>query len=96
MTKSRTPPTRRDRDQVARSPTPARGVRVVNTYEAAAAVPEMMRKLRGLGVDVPAIGDSTTTATSSSSARRWPPRSRVRINPGNAGAKRRRALRDDR
>ena len=29
----------------------------VNTDEAAAAVPEMVRKVRGLGVDVPIIGD---------------------------------------
>src|ERR1044071_549827 len=29
----------------------------VNTGGAAAAVPEMMRKLHGLGVDVPVIGD---------------------------------------
>ncbi len=29
----------------------------VNTEEAAAAVPEMVRKVRGLGVDVPIIGD---------------------------------------
>src|ERR687897_3910627 len=29
----------------------------VNTDEAAAAVPEMVRRVRGLGVDVPVIGD---------------------------------------
>ena len=29
----------------------------VNTEEAAAAVPEMVRKVRGLGVDVPIVGD---------------------------------------
>ncbi len=41
------------------SPTPAvELVRVtVNTDEAAAAVPEMVRKVRGLGLDVPIIGD---------------------------------------
>ena len=49
----------RPRSRSPGSPTPARElVRVtVNTEEAAAAVPEMMRKLRDLGVDVPVIGD---------------------------------------
>ena len=32
-------------------------VRVTVNYEAAAAVPEMVRKVRGLGVDVPIVGD---------------------------------------
>ncbi|MDO8484747.1 MAG: flavodoxin-dependent (E)-4-hydroxy-3-methylbut-2-enyl-diphosphate synthase [Candidatus Limnocylindrales bacterium] len=62
----------------------------VNTEEAAGAVPEMVRKVRGLGVDVPIIGDfhynghkllaeypETATALA-----------KYRINPGNVGAKR--------
>jgi (E)-4-hydroxy-3-methylbut-2-enyl-diphosphate synthase len=62
----------------------------VNNEEAAAAVPEMMRKLHGLGVDVPVIGDfhynghkllveyPEMAATLA----------KYRINPGNVGAKR--------
>jgi (E)-4-hydroxy-3-methylbut-2-enyl-diphosphate synthase len=62
----------------------------VNTEEAAAAVPEMIRKVRGLGVDVPIIGDfhynghkllAEYPETAASLAK-------YRINPGNVGAKR--------
>jgi (E)-4-hydroxy-3-methylbut-2-enyl-diphosphate synthase len=62
----------------------------VNTEEAAAAVPEMVRKVRGLGVDVPIIGDfhynghkllADFPEMASSLAK-------YRINPGNVGAKR--------
>jgi (E)-4-hydroxy-3-methylbut-2-enyl-diphosphate synthase len=62
----------------------------VNTEEAAAAVPEMVRKVRGLGVDVPIIGDFHYNGhkllveypeTASLLAK-------YRINPGNVGAKR--------
>ena len=63
----------------------------VNTDEAAAAVPEMMRKLRdNLGVDVPVIGDFHYNGhkllvdhpeTAALLAK-------YRINPGNVGAKR--------
>ncbi len=63
----------------------------VNTAEAAAAVPDMMRKLRdNLGVDVPVIGDFHYNghqllvdypATAALLAK-------YRINPGNVGAKR--------
>ena len=62
----------------------------VNTDEAAAAVPEMVRKVRGLGVDVPIIGDfhynghkllADFPEMASSLAK-------YRINPGNVGAKR--------
>ena len=62
----------------------------VNTAEAAAAVPEMVRKVRGLGVDVPIIGDFHYNGhkllveypeTASLLAK-------YRINPGNVGAKR--------
>jgi (E)-4-hydroxy-3-methylbut-2-enyl-diphosphate synthase len=62
----------------------------VNTEEAAAAVPEMVRKVRGLGVDVPIIGDfhynghkllAEYPETAAALAK-------YRINPGNVGAKR--------
>jgi len=62
----------------------------VNTDEAAAAVPEMIRKVRGLGVDVPIIGDfhynghkllADYPETAAGLAK-------YRINPGNVGAKR--------
>ena len=62
----------------------------VNTEEAAAAVPEMVRKVRGLGVDVPIIGDFHYNGhkllveypeTAAALAK-------YRINPGNVGAKR--------
>jgi (E)-4-hydroxy-3-methylbut-2-enyl-diphosphate synthase len=62
----------------------------VNTEEAAAAVPEMIRKVRGLGVDVPVIGDfhynghkllAEYPETAALLAK-------YRINPGNVGAKR--------
>ena len=71
----------------------------VNTDEAAAAVPEMVRKVRGLGVDVPIIGDFHYNGhkllveypeTAAALAK-------YRINPGNVGRQApRRALRDDR
>ncbi len=62
----------------------------VNTDEAAAAVPEMVRKVRGLGVDVPIIGDFHYNGHSCSSTtrRRRPLLAKYRINPGNVGAKR--------
>ena len=62
----------------------------VNTDAAAAAVPEMVRKVRGLGVDVPIIGDFHYNGhkllvdhpeTAGLLAK-------YRINPGNVGAKR--------
>jgi (E)-4-hydroxy-3-methylbut-2-enyl-diphosphate synthase len=62
----------------------------VNTEEAAAAVPEMVRKVRGLGVNVPIIGDFHYNGhkllveypeTAALLAK-------YRINPGNVGAKR--------
>ncbi len=62
----------------------------VNTEQAAAAVPEMVRKVRGLGVDVPIIGDfhynghkllAEYPETAAALAK-------YRINPGNVGAKR--------
>ena len=63
----------------------------VNTEEAAAAVPEMMRKLRTASASTcRSSATSTTTATSCwSSTRRWPAAlAKYRINPGNVGAKR--------
>ncbi len=62
----------------------------VNTERAAAAVPEMMRKLRGLGVDVPVIGDfhyngHKLLVDYPETARLL---AKYRINPGNVGAKR--------
>src|SRR4029077_16043267 len=62
----------------------------VNTEAAAAAVPEMIRKVRGLGVDVPVIGDfhynghlllAKYPETAAALAK-------YRINPGNVGANR--------
>src|ERR687891_1265181 len=62
----------------------------VNTEAAAAAVPEIVRKVRGLGVDVPIIGDFHYNGhkllveypeTAALLAK-------YRINPGNVGAKR--------
>ncbi len=62
----------------------------VNTEEAAAAVPEMVRKVRGLGVDVPIIGDFHYNGHLLLT--RHPEAAAVlakyRINPGNVGAKR--------
>ncbi len=62
----------------------------VNTEEAAAAVPEMVRKVRGLGVDVPIIGDFHYNGHLLLT--RYPETAAVlakyRINPGNVGAKR--------
>ena len=62
----------------------------VNTEEAAAAVPEMIRKLRGLGVDVPVIGDfhyngHKLLVDYPEMAQAL---AKYRINPGNVGAKR--------
>ncbi len=63
----------------------------VNTEQAAAAVPEMMRKLRdNLGVDVPVIGDfhyngHKLLVEYPEMAREL---AKYRINPGNVGAKR--------
>ena len=78
--------------QVARlAHTGSQLVRVtVNTEAAAAAVPEMVRKVRGLGVDVPIVGDfhynghkllAEYPETAALLAK-------YRINPGNVGAKR--------
>ena len=62
----------------------------VNTEAAAAAVPEMVRKVRGLGVDVPIVGDFHYNGhkllvdypeTAALLAK-------YRINPGNVGGKR--------
>ncbi len=62
----------------------------VNNEPAAAAVPEIVRKVRGLGVDVPVIGDfhynghlllEKYPETAAALAK-------YRINPGNVGAKR--------
>ncbi len=62
----------------------------VNTEAAAAAVPEIVRKVQGLGVDVPIIGDfhynghkllAQYPETAAALAK-------YRINPGNVGAKR--------
>jgi (E)-4-hydroxy-3-methylbut-2-enyl-diphosphate synthase len=62
----------------------------VNTEEAAAAVPEMMRKLHGLGVDVPVIGDFHYNGHKL--LVEYPEMAaalaKYRINPGNVGAKR--------
>jgi (E)-4-hydroxy-3-methylbut-2-enyl-diphosphate synthase len=62
----------------------------VNTEEAAAAVPEMVRKVRGLGVDVPIVGDfhyngHKLLVEYPEMAREL---AKYRINPGNVGAKR--------
>ena len=62
----------------------------VNTDEAAAAVPEMVRKVRGLGLDVPIIGDFHYNGHLLLT--RYPEAAaalaKYRINPGNVGAKR--------
>jgi len=62
----------------------------VNTEEAAAAVPEIVRKLHGLGVDVPIIGDFHYNGHKL--LVEYPETARLlakyRINPGNVGAKR--------
>lgn len=62
----------------------------VNSDEAAAAVPEMIRKLRDLGVGVPVIGDfhyngHKLLVDHPETARLL---AKYRINPGNVGAKR--------
>jgi (E)-4-hydroxy-3-methylbut-2-enyl-diphosphate synthase len=62
----------------------------VNTEAAAAAVPEIVRRLHGLGVDVPLVGDfhynghALLTASPAAAAAL----AKYRINPGNVGAKR--------
>src|SRR5512143_1141484 len=62
----------------------------VNTEEAAAAVPEMVRKVRGLGVDVPIVGDFHYNGHKLLAE--YPEMAaalaKYRINPGNVGAKR--------
>jgi (E)-4-hydroxy-3-methylbut-2-enyl-diphosphate synthase len=62
----------------------------VNTEAAAAAVPEMIRKLRDLGVDVPVIGDFHYNGHKL--LVQFPETAQLlakyRINPGNVGAKR--------
>jgi (E)-4-hydroxy-3-methylbut-2-enyl-diphosphate synthase len=62
----------------------------VNTEQAAAAVPEMVRKVRGLGVDVPIIGDFHYNGHKLLAE--YPEMAvalaKYRINPGNVGAKR--------
>jgi (E)-4-hydroxy-3-methylbut-2-enyl-diphosphate synthase len=62
----------------------------VNTDEAAAAVPEMVRRVRGLGVDVPVIGDfhyngHKLLVDHPAMAAAL---DKYRINPGNVGTKR--------
>jgi len=61
----------------------------VNTDEAAAAVPEMVRKVRGLGVDVPVIGDFHYNGHKL--LVEFPEMAaaldKYRINPGNVGSK---------
>jgi (E)-4-hydroxy-3-methylbut-2-enyl-diphosphate synthase len=62
----------------------------VNNEAAAAAVPEIIRKVRGLGVDVPVIGDFHYNGHLL--LERYPETAaalaKYRINPGNVGAKR--------
>jgi (E)-4-hydroxy-3-methylbut-2-enyl-diphosphate synthase len=62
----------------------------VNTEEAAVAVPDMVRKVRGLGVDVPIIGDFHYNGHKL--LVEYPEMAaalaKYRINPGNVGAKR--------
>ena len=62
----------------------------VNTEAAAAAVPEMVRKVRGLGVDVPIVGDFHYNGHKLLAE--YPEMAaalaKYRINPGNVGAKR--------
>jgi (E)-4-hydroxy-3-methylbut-2-enyl-diphosphate synthase len=86
--------------QVARWPTPARSSSASRSTReaAAAAVPEMVRKVRGLGVDVPIVGDFHYNGHKLlASTRRWrrpsPSTGSTRATSGEAA---RRALRDDR
>jgi (E)-4-hydroxy-3-methylbut-2-enyl-diphosphate synthase len=63
----------------------------VNTEAAAAAVPEILRRMRGLGVDVPVVGDfhyngHVLLAKNPAAAAAL---AKYRINPGNVGGKRR-------
>jgi (E)-4-hydroxy-3-methylbut-2-enyl-diphosphate synthase len=62
----------------------------VNTEQAAAAIPEIVRKLHGLGVDVPIIGDFHYNGHKL--LVEYPEAARLlakyRINPGNVGGKR--------
>ena len=62
----------------------------VNTRGRGGAVPEMVRKVRGLGVDVPIIGDFHYNGHQLLASTRTAPRAlaKYRINPGNVGAKR--------
>jgi (E)-4-hydroxy-3-methylbut-2-enyl-diphosphate synthase len=62
----------------------------VNTDAAAAAVPEMVRKVRGLGVDVPIIGDFHYNGHKLlvDYPEMAAALAKYRINPGNVGAKR--------
>src|SRR6187200_2862962 len=62
----------------------------VNTDEAAAAVPEMVRKVRGLGVDVPLVGDFHYNGHKLlvDYPEMAAALAKYRINPGNVGAKR--------
>ena len=62
----------------------------VNTEAAAAAVPDIVRKLHGLGVDVPIIGDFHYNGHKLLVEFRETARllAKYRINPGNVGAKR--------
>src|SRR4051812_46195069 len=62
----------------------------VTTEAAAAAVPEMVRKVRGLGVDVPIVGDFHYNGHKLLAE--YPEMAaalaKYRINPGNVGSKR--------
>ncbi|MEA2611808.1 MAG: (E)-4-hydroxy-3-methylbut-2-enyl-diphosphate synthase, partial [Chloroflexota bacterium] len=62
----------------------------VNTDQAAAAVPEMVRKVRGLGVDVPIVGDFHYNGHKllADYPEMAAALAKYRINPGNVGAKR--------
>ena len=71
----------------------------VNTDEAAAAVPEMVRRVRGLGVDVPVIGDFHYNGHKLlvDHPEMAAALDKYRINPGNVGTQApRRQLPDDR
>ena len=61
----------------------------VNTDEAAAAVPEMVRRVRGLGVDVPVIGDFHYNGHKLlvDHPEMAAALDKYRINPGNVGSK---------
>src|SRR5207344_1962470 len=61
----------------------------VNTDEAAAAVPEMVRRVRGLGVDVPVIGDFHYNGHKLlvDHPEMAASLDKYRINPGNVGSK---------